>query len=136
MRQRTPGPSRPRDRRDFTRKEKASDLVRVPVPLFPNLEKHYEKDCCIHVYCALIATNVHLTAELEPFTRECVERGQYNNVSEVGRSALQLLEDAEDRRRQFPHYDDSLLMPRAAEQEADGDGAVAHRSEERGENLD
>lgn len=48
-----------------------------------------------------MATNVHLTPELERFTRECVEGGRYNNVSEVVRSALRLLQDAEDRRRQF-----------------------------------
>lgn len=48
-----------------------------------------------------MATNVHLTPELERFARECVEGGRYNNVSEVVRSALRLLQDAEDRRREF-----------------------------------
>ena len=48
-----------------------------------------------------MATNVHLTAELERFTRECVDGGRYNNVSEVVRSGLRLLQEAEDRRRQF-----------------------------------
>ena len=67
----------------------------------------------------VVATNVHLTAELERFTRECVEGGRYNNVSEVVRSGLRLLQEAEDRRRQF-----ATLM-REAETEADRDGTVS-----------
>ena len=43
-----------------------------------------------------MATNVHLTAELERFTRECVDGGRYNNVSEVVRSGLRLLQEAEE----------------------------------------
>lgn len=35
-----------------------------------------------------MATNVHLTPELERFARECVEGGRYNNVSEVVRSGF------------------------------------------------
>ena len=35
---------------------------------------------------ASMATNVHLTPELESFARACVEGGLYNNVSEVVRS--------------------------------------------------
>ena len=35
-----------------------------------------------------MATNVHLTPELEKFARSCVEEGRYNNVSEVVRSAI------------------------------------------------
>jgi antitoxin ParD1/3/4 len=66
-----------------------------------------------------MATNVHLTAELERFARECVDGGRYNNVSEVVRSGLRLLQDAEDRRNQF------RLMLQAAEQEADRDGTVS-----------
>jgi antitoxin ParD1/3/4 len=66
-----------------------------------------------------MATNVHLTAELERFTRECVDGGRYNNVSEVVRSGLRLLQEAEDRRRQF------RLMLQAAEQEADREGTVS-----------
>ncbi len=66
-----------------------------------------------------MATNVHLTAELERFTRECVDGGRYNNVSEVVRSGLRLLQEAEDRRRQFG------TMLRAAEDEADRDGIVS-----------
>jgi len=34
-----------------------------------------------------MATNVHLTPELERFARECVEGGRYDNISEVVRSA-------------------------------------------------
>jgi antitoxin ParD1/3/4 len=48
-----------------------------------------------------MATNVSLTADLERFARECVENGRYNNVSEVVRSALRLLQDAEHGRRAF-----------------------------------
>jgi len=66
-----------------------------------------------------MATNVHLTAELERFTRECVDGGRYNNVSEVVRSGLRLLQETEDRRRQF------RLMLQAAEQEADREGTVS-----------
>ena len=33
-----------------------------------------------------MATNVHLTPELERFARDCVTEGRYNNVSEVVRS--------------------------------------------------
>ena len=65
-----------------------------------------------------MATNVHLTPELERFAHECVEGGRYNNVSEVVRSALRLLQEAEDRRRQFQ------AMLREAEMEADRDGTV------------
>jgi len=37
-----------------------------------------------------MGTNVHLTPELERFAQECVERGRYNNVSEVVRSGLRM----------------------------------------------
>ncbi|MBF0393184.1 MAG: type II toxin-antitoxin system ParD family antitoxin [Alphaproteobacteria bacterium] len=63
-----------------------------------------------------MATNVHLTAELERFARECVEGGRYNNVSEVVRSGLRLLQESEERRRQFQG------MIAAAEAEADREG--------------
>ncbi len=66
-----------------------------------------------------MATNVHLTTELERFTRECVDGGRYNNVSEVVRSGLRLLQEAEDKRRRF------RLMLQAAEAEADRDGALS-----------
>lgn len=65
-----------------------------------------------------MATNVHLTPELERFARECVEGGRYNNVSEVVRSGLRLLQEAEDRRHQFRG------MLQAAEAEADREGAI------------
>jgi antitoxin ParD1/3/4 len=65
-----------------------------------------------------MATNVHLTPELERFARECVEGGRYNNVSEVVRAGLRLLQEAEDRRRHF------TAMLREAELEADHAGAI------------
>ena len=64
-----------------------------------------------------MATNVHLTTELERFARGCVESGRYNNVSEVMRSALRLLQDQELRREAFAR---SL---QEAQEEADRDGA-------------
>lgn len=45
-----------------------------------------------------MATNVHLTPELEKFARKCVKSGRYNNVSEVVRSALRLMQEREERR--------------------------------------
>jgi antitoxin ParD1/3/4 len=69
-----------------------------------------------------LATNVHLTPELEQFARECVEGGRYNNVSEVVRSALRLLQESEERRRQFQ------AMLDVAEAEADRDGVVTIES--------
>jgi antitoxin ParD1/3/4 len=66
-----------------------------------------------------MATNVSLTPELEKFTRACVENGRYNNVSEVVRSGLRLLQEAEERRNGL------LVMLRNAEAEADRDGDIA-----------
>ncbi len=63
-----------------------------------------------------MATNVHLTPELERFARECVEGGRYNNMSEVVRSGLRLLQDAEERRRQFQ----AMLHETLAEADRDG----------------
>lgn len=63
-----------------------------------------------------MATNVSLTPELEQFARSCVETGRYNNVSEVVRSALRLLQDSEERRRRFGE------MLEAAREEADREG--------------
>ena len=63
-----------------------------------------------------MATNVHLTPELERFARECVESGDYNNVSEVVRSALRMLQQAEERRRAF----EEMLRESAAEADRDG----------------
>ena len=66
-----------------------------------------------------MATNVHLTPELERFARECVEGGRYNNVSEVVRASLRLLQDAEDRRQAVAR------MLNEAMDEADRDGTVS-----------
>jgi antitoxin ParD1/3/4 len=60
-----------------------------------------------------MATNVYLTPQLEKFARKCVKSGRYNNVSEVVRSALRLLQEAEERKRQF------MKTLREAEAEAD-----------------
>lgn len=66
-----------------------------------------------------MATNVHLTPELERFARDCIEGGRYNNVSEVVRSGLRLLQEAEERRQSF----NTMLLQ--AEAEADRDGSFA-----------
>jgi antitoxin ParD1/3/4 len=63
-----------------------------------------------------VATNVSLTAELETFARSCVESGRYNNVSEVVRSGLRLLQENEERRARFG------AMLDEARAEADRDG--------------
>lgn len=66
-----------------------------------------------------MSTNVHLSPELERFARQCVEEGRYNNVSEVVRSALRMLQDAEERKRAF------MAMLKAAEEEADREGWIS-----------
>ena len=66
-----------------------------------------------------MATNVSLTSELEQFARSCVESGRYNNVSEVVRCGLRLLQDAEERRMGV------LAMLQEAEAEAEREGDVA-----------
>ena len=48
-----------------------------------------------------MSTNVSLTPVLESFTRHCVEAGRYNNISEVVRSALRLLQEHEEARAIF-----------------------------------
>lgn len=63
-----------------------------------------------------MATNVSLTPELERFARECVAEGRYNNLSEVVRAALPLLQEWEQQRHQF------TASLREAEEEADRDG--------------
>ena len=63
-----------------------------------------------------MATNVHLTPELERFARECVAGGRYNNVSEVVRSGLRLLQDHEEQRRRF------VASIEEAQAEADREG--------------
>ena len=61
-----------------------------------------------------MATNVHLTPELESFARACVEGGDYNNVSEVVRSGLRLLKEQEHRKRAF-----EVMIARALEETDD-----------------
>lgn len=63
-----------------------------------------------------MGTNVHLTAELERFAQSCVETGRFNNVSEVVRSALRLLQDQEEARAAFVRS----LEEAVAEGERDG----------------
>ena len=48
-----------------------------------------------------MGTNVHLTPELEQFALNCVESGRFNNVSEVIRAGLRMLQDVEERRAVF-----------------------------------
>ena len=48
-----------------------------------------------------MGTNVHLTPELEQFAQGCVASGRYNNVSEVVRSGLRLLQEQEEARAAF-----------------------------------
>lgn len=64
-----------------------------------------------------MATNVHLTSDLEEFAHECVKSGRYNNVSEVMRSALRLLQDSEAQRKAF------MALLRTARNEADRKGS-------------
>jgi len=66
-----------------------------------------------------MSTNVHLSPELERFARQCVAEGRYNNVSEVVRSALRMLQDAEERKRAF------MAMLDGVREEADRDGWVS-----------
>jgi antitoxin ParD1/3/4 len=66
-----------------------------------------------------MSTNVHLTPELERFAREVVAEGRYNNVSEVVRQGLRMVQEAEERRRAF------VATLEAAEAEADRDGWVS-----------
>jgi len=63
-----------------------------------------------------MGTNVHLTPELERFAQGCVATGRFNNVSEVVRSGLRMLQDAEERRAAFV----ASLEAAVAEGERDG----------------
>ena len=67
-----------------------------------------------------MATNVHLTAELEGFARSCVKSGRYNNVSEVVRSALRLLQENEEKRAKFNAMLDAVRL----ETERDGGHSI------------
>jgi len=63
-----------------------------------------------------MGTNVNLTPELERFAREVVAEGRYNNVSEVIRQGLRMLQDAETRRKAFTATIDAAV----AEAEREG----------------
>ena len=63
-----------------------------------------------------MGTNVNLTPELERFAQVCVETGRLNNVSEVVRSALRMLQDAEERKAAFV----ASLVDAVAEGDRDG----------------
>jgi antitoxin ParD1/3/4 len=63
-----------------------------------------------------MSTNVHLTPALEQFARECVDSGRYNNISEVMRAALRLLQEREERRQKF----DAMLEDVEAEVAREG----------------
>ena len=66
-----------------------------------------------------MGTNVHLTPALTLFTKEMVASGRYNNVSEVVREALRLLQ--KDRERHLAFIASCL----EAEAEADREGTVS-----------
>ncbi|MBF0416461.1 MAG: type II toxin-antitoxin system ParD family antitoxin [Magnetococcales bacterium] len=79
-----------------------------------------------------MATNVHLTPELESFARFCVESGRYSNVSEVVRSALRLLQEGEERNARFNAMLDAVRLEaerngvyEAADVLAEVDGIIA-----------
>lgn len=63
-----------------------------------------------------MTTNVYLTPELEEFARACVDTGRYNNVSEVMREGLRLLQEREERRLAFS----KMLADAEAEAEREG----------------
>jgi antitoxin ParD1/3/4 len=65
-----------------------------------------------------MGTNVHLTPALERFAHEVVAEGRYNNVSEVVRQGLRMLQEAEERRRAF------VQSLEEAVEEAERDGYV------------
>jgi antitoxin ParD1/3/4 len=66
-----------------------------------------------------MGTNVSLTPELERLAREVVAEGRYNNVSEVVRDGLRLLQDAAERRRAFTKSLEDAIA------ESDRDGYVS-----------
>jgi antitoxin ParD1/3/4 len=72
-----------------------------------------------------MGTNVHLTPELERFAQACVANGRFNNVSEVVRSGLRLLQEAEERRAAF------VASLEAAVEEGKHDGFVSSEDVER-----
>ncbi|GAB6051602.1 type II toxin-antitoxin system ParD family antitoxin [Magnetospira thiophila] len=72
-----------------------------------------------------MATNVHLTTELESFARSCVEGGRYNSVSEVVRAGLRLLQDSEESRRSFDAMLEAVREEAAREGTHDIDDVLA-----------
>ena len=75
-------------------------------------------------------TNVSLTAELERFARDCVDSGRFTTVSEVVRTGLRLLQDAEQRRAAFVASldrarDEGLAAGLATAQEVEADVRAA-----------
>lgn len=60
--------------------------------------------------------NVSLTPELNRFAEGCVAEGRYNNVSEVVRAALRLLQEREEQRAAFG----AMLDQAEAQAEAEG----------------
>lgn len=67
-----------------------------------------------------MGTNVHLTPELELFARDSVSQGRYNNVSEVVRDGLRLLQDRAAGRAAF----EKTLVESQVEAERDGSHAI------------
>ncbi|MBF0152568.1 MAG: type II toxin-antitoxin system ParD family antitoxin [Magnetococcales bacterium] len=63
-----------------------------------------------------MVTSIHLTPELEGFAHGCVASGRFSDISEVVRSALQLLQKREAGREEF------TAMLEATEQEAQREG--------------
>jgi antitoxin ParD1/3/4 len=66
-----------------------------------------------------MGTNVSLTPELERFAREVVAEGRYNNVSEVVRDGLRLLQDAAERKKSF------MRMVREVEADIEKNGTLS-----------
>jgi antitoxin ParD1/3/4 len=66
-----------------------------------------------------MGTNVSLTPELERFAREVVAEGRYNNVSEVVRDGLRLLQDAAERKKSF------MRMVREVEADVEKNGSIS-----------
>ena len=62
--------------------------------------------------------NVSLTPELNRFAEGCVAEGRYNNVSEVVRAALRLLQEREEQRVAFG------VMLDQAEAQAEAEGWI------------
>src|ERR1700722_11700724 len=66
-----------------------------------------------------MGTNVHLTPELERFAREVVAEGRYNNVSEVVRQGLRMLQEAEERKQRF------MAMLKVVEARTEREGSIS-----------